>query len=272
MSDRVKYRPFTGDGQTSVELRDAPLELVLCQVRWPEMSFLQDDQLRPLAMRFGHALSQEYPIFSEAKEVNYVIGPEGVTQNVVGSVYQWVSVDEAWHISLAKRFVTIFSTKYTNYAEFDRRLRVAMEQVKALLEVQVIERIGIRYVNRLSDEGIMGTLSELVRPEVLGYLALPTAVGDVALRSSTNQANYSVGDANLQVRSGVLPPGETVDPAVPALNVASWVLDLDASSEGRRPLHLDEISGRASHLSDIAYDYFKFVTTQGFIDRFGGRP
>lgn len=270
MTERVRYRPFTGDSQKSVRLQNAPLELVLCQVRWPEMSFLQDDQLRPLAHKLGQALAADYPIYSEEKEVNYSITPAGVTQHVVGSVFQWISVDQAWCISLAKRFVTLYCTKYTAYPELDERLRVALTHVRELINIQVIERIGVRYVNRLSDDSALGDLARLVKPEVLGYQGLPLISEDVAIRSSANQALYTVGDCTLQVRSGMIPGGETVDPAVKPLPGQSWVLDLDASIEGRSVLDIDQVSGRASQLSDIAYDYFKHVITEGFIEQFSG--
>ena len=272
MTERAKYRPFTGDSQKTVRLQNAPLELVLCQVRWPEMSFLQDDQLRPLALKFGQSMAADYPIYSEAKEINYSITPEGVTQTVVGSVFQWVSVDQAWHISLAKRFVTLYCTHYTDYAEFSERLRVALANVRELLNVQVIDRVGVRYVNRLMDEETISNLPNLIRPEVLGYQALPTATGEVAIRSSANQAIYTVADASLQVRSGMIPAGETVDPAIAPLTGRSWVLDLDASVEARSMLDVDVVTDRASQLSDIAYDYFKYVISEGFVDHFGGAP
>lgn len=270
MTQRAKYRPFTGDTQKTVRLQNAPLELVLCQVRWPEMSFLQEDQLRPLALKFGQAMSADYPIYSEAKEINYAITPEGVTQNVVGSVFQWVSVDQAWHISLAKRFMTLYCTHYTDYREFGERLRAGLVNVREVLNVQVIERVGVRYVNRLADEAIIADLPSLIRPEVLGYQALPMTSGGATLRTSANQAIYSVADASLQVRSGMIPPGETVDPAIAPVGGRSWVLDLDASVETRSMLDVDAVTDRASQLSDIAYDYFKYVISEGFIDQFGG--
>lgn len=270
MTERAKYRPFTGDSEKSVRLKNAPLELVLCQVRWPDMSFLQEESLRPLALKFGQAIL-DYPIFSETKEINYAITPDGVTQNVVGSVFQWASVDQVWHIGLARRFVTLFSTDYTDYTDFSARLQQLLESVREVINIQVIERVGVRYVNRISDESCIRDLANLIQPSVLGYQALPIVAGDVTLRTSANQAIYSVGDSTLQVRSGIVSAGETVDPAIKPISTGqSWVLDLDASFEGRSMLDVKAVCERASQLSDIAYDYFKYVITEGFLERFGG--
>lgn len=270
MTERAKYRPFTGDSDKSIRLTDAPLELVLCQVRWPELTFLQEDRLRPLALQFGEGIA-DYPIFSEGKEINYIITPEGVTQNVVGSVYQWTSADQTWHVSLAKRFFTLYCTKYSQYPDFDKRLRGLLEQLRLVVKVPMIERVGVRYVNRIVDEAALEDLNKMISPQVLGYQALPLEIGEASLKASNNVAIYSIGDCNLQVRSGIVPPGETVDPALaPLASRPSWVLDLDASTEGRWILDTDEVADRAGHLSDIAYDFFKMVVTEEFEDQFGG--
>lgn len=271
MTVRVRFRPFTGDGEKTVRLQNAPLELVLCQIRWPEMSFLQGEELRPLALKFGQAMA-DYPIYSEAQEINYLITPQGVTPTVVGSIFQWVSVDQAWHISLARRFLTLYCTDYSDFEAFSDRLRYLLGRVQELVGIQVVERIGVRYVNRISDPAAIASLPRLIRPEVLGYQVLSFATGEAALKGSANQAVYSVGDASLQVRSGIVPPTQTADPGIAPLDVPSWVLDLDASADGQRIFDVKAIADRTSQLSDIAYDYFKYVITEEFIERFGGEP
>jgi uncharacterized protein (TIGR04255 family) len=275
MTDRSKFRPFTGDSDRSVRLTRAPLKLVLCQVRWPALNNLQtEEQLRAIAPRFGERMT-DYPLFSEAKNINYVITPEGITQSDAGSVYQWVSVDDAWHVSLARQFMTLYCTRYPadGYMSLDARLRTILEVLQATLRVPLIDRVGVRYVNRLSSQEDMRNLRALVLPEVLGYQALDQVPAEPALLGSTNQATYQVGDALLQVRSGVFPANQTVDQAIRPLPDASWVLDLDASREARQLLDVDEVTLTASRMSDIAYDYFKFIATPAFIERFSdGSP
>jgi uncharacterized protein (TIGR04255 family) len=268
MTDRAKYRPFTRDSEKSVRLSGASLELVLCQVRWPALSSLQtEEQLRAVAPQFGEKLV-DYPLFSEAKNINYVITPDGITQNEAGSVYQWVSVDDTWHISLARQFMTVYCTQYPGYEPFDSRLRAALESLRTVIQVPMVDRIGVRYVNRLSSKEDMDNLTSLISPAVLGYQALASSPPGPLLQNSTNQATYQVDDALLQVRSGVFPPNLTVDPAIKPLTDKSWILDLDASQEARQIFAVEAVASTASRMSDIAYDYFKFITTEGFIERF----
>jgi uncharacterized protein (TIGR04255 family) len=263
MTDRVKYRPFTDDGDLSVRLTETPLALVLCQVRWPQFASLQtDDQLRELAPIISQSMP-DYPLVSESRTINYLITPEGMTHTEAGSVCQWVSLDEAWHISLSRQFLSLYTTQYNTYGDMDLRLRATLKTLRETVGVRLINRVGVRYVNRLSSEEDMTNLKSILKPELLGYSALELPY----LQSSTNQATYHVDDAVLQVRSGFLQPNQTVDPAIESLPNQSWVLDLDASQEVRQVLDVDAVAQLASRMSDLAYDYFKAVAAEGLKNR-----
>jgi uncharacterized protein (TIGR04255 family) len=246
-----------------VRLADAPLALVLCQVRWPPFSGLQtDEQLRALAPKLSPFMP-DYPLVSEAKTVNYLITPEGITTAEAGSVFQWVSIDDVWHVSLSRQFLALYATKYRTYEDMDSRLRSALEVLRDVAGVPLINRVSVRYVNRLSGADDMLRLNSLVKPGLLGHRAL----GLPHLQGSTNQATYDVDDAVLQVRSGILPSGQTVDPAIAPVPGESWVLDLDASQEVRQIFDIDVVARLASRMSDLAYDYFKAVAAEGFKNR-----
>jgi len=268
MSQRVRYRPFTGDETVRLRLDAAPLELVLCQVRWPEFGYLQGD-IGPVAAALGKLLT-DYPRYTSTAELAFTITPEGVQQSEAGTVYQWESIDRAWHVALGRRFVTFYCTRYMTYEEFDRRLRDVVLHTQTAVGVPVIERVAVRYVNRISDDAVISRLPDLVRSEVLGYQALAVQGDGVVLQQGINQVLFSVDDSMLQVRSGVVPPGESVDAAVPQLQTASWVLDLDSFHDGEEQFDAGAIVARASRLSDAAYDFFKWIITQGFIEQFGG--
>jgi uncharacterized protein (TIGR04255 family) len=267
MADRERFRPFTGDTEKRVRLNEAPLVLVLCQVRWPDFSHLQGD-LAEVARAFGSALDG-YPVISNIHEVAYTITPDGVTQAPGDKIFQWKSVDNVWYISLSRRFVSLYCTSYTSFADFLPRLEQVLGALESQVKIPLIERLGVRYVNRITDARLVENLAEYVRPEVLGYSGLTGESGAVQLGSSANQARYLVEDAVLQVRSGLVPAGETVDPAVPPAQQRSWVLDLDASSERVAPFDISAVLVEAGRLSDFAYDFFKYVSTEGFLKEFG---
>jgi uncharacterized protein (TIGR04255 family) len=267
MVDRERFRPFTGDTEQKIRLKDAPLALVLCQLRWPDFSHLQGD-LTATAQAFGSSV-EEYPVISNLHEVAYTITPEGVTQAPGEKIHQWHSVDGVWHVSLSRRFASLYCTTYTSFPDFLARLESVLAALGAQVKIPLIDRVGVRYVNRITDARLVDNLNQYLRPEVLGYLGLRGESGDIRLGSSANQARYLVEDVALQVRSGLVPAGETVDPAVPPVQEPSWVLDLDASSEKTVPFDVSAILAGAGRLSDFAYDFFKFVSTEGFLKEFG---
>ncbi len=267
MTDRERFRPFTGDAEKKIRLANAPLALVLCQVRWPDFNHLQGD-LTEVAQAFGSALDG-YPIVSRIDEVAYTITPEGVTQAPGERIYQWRSIDDVWHVNLSRRFASLYCTSYSSFPDFLARLEPALGVIASQLRIPLIERLGFRYVNRLADPRLDENLAEYVRPEVLGYASLSGETGVAQLASTANHARYLVDDATLQVRSGLVPAGETVDPAVSPLQQTSWVLDLDASLERMMTFDVSAVLGEASRLSDIAYDFFTYISTEGFLKEFG---
>lgn len=267
MADRERFRPFTGDTEKKIRLRDAPLALVLCQVRWPDFSHLQGD-LTEVARAFG-AVLDGYPVMSSVHEVAYTITPEGVTQTPGEKIHQWRSVDGVWHVGLSRRFASLYCTSYPSFPDFRARLEGVFGALESQVKIPLVERLGVRYVNRITDARLVENLAEYVRPEVLGYAGLTGESGEAHLQSSANQARYVAADAALQVRSGRVPPGETVDPAVPPVQQSSWVLDLDASSERIMPFDVPAALVEAGRLSDFAYDFFKYISTEGFLKEFG---
>ncbi|WNY35392.1 TIGR04255 family protein [Curtobacterium flaccumfaciens] len=144
--------------------------------------------------------------------------------------------------------------------------------LRSVVDIPVVERVGVRYLNRIVDQDVMVRLDELVKPEVLGYQALvPADATEVGLVQAINQVEYNVGGGTLQVRSGVLAPGQTVDPSVAPVSGPSWILDLDASAQVDSRFDIDDALERAGRLSDTAYDLFKFVIKNGFVEHFGRR-
>lgn len=263
MSDRDRFRPFTGDSVRRVEMQNPPLALVLVQIRWPEHGrFLRD--FRSLALDLGEQLT-DFPLFNEVSEGGVQITPEGVTQIPGETAYQWRSVDDVWGVHLTKRFVSLFCTRHPDYRfdELQNHLEVVAGLLGDVLQVRTIDRIGLRYVNRITDAGLITKLGEVFDPAVLGYVLLNASAGGGQLRSSFNQASYSAEEVTLNVRSGLLAPGEAPDPVIPAVPAPTWVLDLDASVEQRVPYEAVIARATVGRLADVTYDFFKLALRDG---------
>lgn len=269
MTNRERYRPFTNDASVRVRFDAAPLEFVLCQIRWPRLSALQGD-IRPIAEQFG-ALLSDLPLYSETQEMSIEVTPAGIKQSPAGTVYQWNSADRATGVSLTRDFVALTSKNYVGYDAFSGQLRDVLTALSSAVEIPLVERIGVRYLNRITDADHLARIDQLVSPELLGHQALTPATADVQIVQALTQSLFQVGSGYLQARSGVLAAGESIDPTVDPIGTQSWVLDIDSFHQQEMVFGVESVLTEAGRLSDAAYDFFKLVIRQGFIEAFEGR-
>lgn len=269
MTDRVRFRPFTGDSARKVVIPDAPLALVLAQIRWPEHGRFARD-FKSLALDFGDGLI-DFPLYNEITESGVQITPEGVTPIQGDTAYQWRTIDDVWTVVLTKNFVSIYCLQHKNYSfsELQKYANSVAELLESTLRVRSLDRIGIRYVNRVSNPSVLAELSNIFDPAVLGYAQLKV-LPEVSPISNISQGAYQVGDVLLQARSGMLAPQQTVDPAITPIDRVSWVLDIDVSIEKRNEFNSSDFESNIGMLADAAYDFFKLVLREGGEERLDG--
>ncbi len=267
--------PFGDEEVEDVFLPDAPLARVVAQIRYPRLSVLATDDAGANAI--AAALRDTYPLLNEAQEVSVTITPEGVSQAPGGGrLWQLRSVDLDWQVSFGPEFVSLDTSAYTSRENFTARLEAVLTCFADKIAPPFAERIGVRYINRV-ENATVDELKELVRPEVLGGLAVP--MHTVTMAHSLSEALYNLrpdilkGGAvmdGLQARWGVLPPGAVLDPTLPPVPTSSWVLDLDSFRVGKADFAADAIAGEVRNLAERAYRYFRWVVTPTFLTRFGG--
>jgi uncharacterized protein (TIGR04255 family) len=278
----VKVPSFQEDGPFSdaliddVKLERAPLARVLMQVRYPRLASLAVGG--QVVDRVASALAEVgYPILSEQQEMSIAITPDGVSQGPGGGrLLQLRSPDEAWQVTFGAEFLALHTSAYIDRDDFLKRTAAVVDVFASVVNPPFAGRIGFRYVNRI--EGPDGQeLPRLIRPEVLGGLAVPR--GGAQLAHSINDSVYSLGDRGpdgsvldgLQARWGLLPPGATLDPSLPPSAEESWVLDLDSFRVVKRPFETNVIEQEIRDLSVRAYRYFRWIVTDQFLSHFGRR-
>lgn len=269
MENRVRYRPFTGDEDLHIRLDAAPLVLVLCQVRWPQLSSLQGD-LRHIVEVFGKHLP-DYPLYASSSEVSFDLTPAGPIQTPDTQIHHWSRADRSSTVTLSPNFVTLAVREYGGYDSFEHQLAGVLSAVLDTVAPPLFDRVGVRYINRISDPAQVENIDQLVSSELLGHQALRIANDEVELLQAVNQSLFKVGEGYLQARSGIIPQGETVDQAIPPLQQSSWVLDIDSFQQGEAVFGTEAVLARAGALSDAAYDFFKLVIKEAFVDEFGGK-
>lgn len=269
MTEFTVESPFGNELVAEVPLTDAPLVRVLSQVRFPRLAALAAGE--DTANAFAAAMGADYPILNEQREVSVTITPEGVTQAPgTARVWQLRSADEQWQVSFGDSFLTVDTAAYTSREDFAASVLNAWRCFVDVVRPPFVERVGVRYINRVADAATLNDLPTLVRPEALGGVMVALA-GDVSLSHSMHEALYHLDERNgLQARWGVLPPGAVLDPTLPPVPETSWVLDLDAFRVGRNDVDPGQVGEHVEQLAERAYRYFRWVVTPEFLTRFGG--
>ena len=268
MEDIALQSPFGNEPLEEIHLPAAPLDLVLTQIRYPRLSaWLNDDEP---ARRYASAMSADYPITTQTNELAVTITPDGVnTTPTSARLWTLTSLDEKWKISFGDSFIAVLTTAYSDRTAFFERLHRALSVFVDIANPPRIDRIGVRYINRILDQPTIKRMRDLVRPEVLGAIDVSLPEG-AQLNQSYCESQYRFSDAEgLHARWGILPPGAVLDPTLKQSEQNSWVLDLDSYIESRQSVDTEMIIKQARGLAERSHRYFRWAVTPEFLKKFG---
>jgi uncharacterized protein (TIGR04255 family) len=174
------------------------------------------------------------------------------------TIWRFHDASGAWRVTLAPDFLALETSLYTSRDEFLDRLRRVLEALVAHVDPKVIDRLGVRYIDRVTGDNL-SDLPQLVRPEVCGVLS--TALASHA-HHSISESVFVLPDNAGQVmaRWGLAPARGTVDPAaVDAIDEPSWLLDVDAFQAEARELHVEAVVQQAREFAERIYSVFRWV-------------
>jgi len=208
------------------------------------------------------------------EERSVVFGSQGVVDTGSNTLWRFNEVTGVWRVTLAPDFLALETTKYTSREDFMERLRLVLEALREHIDPRVVDRLGVRYIDRVSGEN-MSALPRLVRPEVAGILGSP--LSEHAQRAVSENVFILPGNAGqITARWGLLAPRSTIDPsALDAINECSWILDIDAFQaflEGSRRFDVDSVVEQARGFAERIYAIFRWAVTDEFLRRYGGEP
>jgi uncharacterized protein (TIGR04255 family) len=261
--------PF-GPPVPEVPLPHAPLVHVIAQVRFPPVLTIEEGGsfLGP----FQEALRHEYPVLRPEAQVGVVVGPQGPLKQQQQTVWWFLQAEGPWRVGLANDFVALSADRYTNRAEFLARFADVLRALDQWLQPKQLTRLGVRYVSRVRDDALLGRLGELVRPEVLGPAAVETGDAHVQRRHSIADVEYAGEDGSaLHARWGVLPALATMDPALPPIDVPSFVLDVDVYRLGPESFSPVTVRDAAADYCARQYRFFRWAVTDEYLRAFGGQ-
>lgn len=260
--------PF-GSPVEEVPLPRAPLVFVVAQARFERVASISSEEF---IAGFQEAIRRLYPVMQRTQQADVLLGPDGkvVTANG-GTVWRFDERPERWQVVLGPDFVALSTKDYTRRQDFIDRFTVVLSAAQQRLRVRFCDRLGVRYVDRVSESSLLNRLEDLLKSEVLGTVGVDPGEQGVHMVHAFVDATYGLPDAcELHARWGVLPAGATFDPAIEAASARSWVLDLDAYSTEQRPFEPRPLAECPNALSQRIYRFFRWAVQDEFLVAHGG--
>lgn len=262
----VDTNPLIALPPKEIPLHNAPLVRVIAQVRFPVIASIDK---REFIASFQEALRDIYSVLRPEKTQNLVVRPQGVTPAPPQMVWRFNDIDGKWRVSLAPNFIALETTSYSSRSDFIERFRVALEALNEHIGPRIVERFGLRYIDRVVGQEV-GDIARLVRPEMIGILATPMAAYAQQLLSAS-LFTIPGTKAQLLARWGQIPSHHTVDhTAIEPVADPSWILDLDMFSMGPYLFKTEVLIAEARTYAERIYTFFRWAVSDEFLRRYKG--
>ena len=168
LKEKVIDMPLNFPAIEDVHLARAPLREVICQVRFP--TILRIAQEEPVALQ--ERIRTRFPRLEVERDV--IIEMQGLKAGGrVGfppPAFRFLSQDGACAVSLMPDFYALSSMAYRHWAEFADKLAYVAEAVQAVYALPYATRIGLRYINvldaQLVGSGEFSDVLDLLRDEL----------------------------------------------------------------------------------------------------------
>jgi uncharacterized protein (TIGR04255 family) len=260
--------PLSTTVPEEIPLKHAPLISVLAQLRFPvQPGFDQRETVAP----FFEALSGVYPVVREeairgiAFQPLQLADPSKPIEPKAWTIWRLFDVENSWRLSLSRDFLALETSAYMNHADFIRRLKFILDAVPATLRPPVIDRFGLRYVDRIRIPAL-SRITALIRSELLGVLGTPAAE---SVFQALSESIFELAPDRLVARWGQLPPNTSYDPGtIIPLQEPSWILDLDMFRENTRAFNPINIADEASTYAQRIYTFFRWAVKPEFLTYF----
>jgi len=246
-------------------LRKAPVGLVACQVNFSETDrrIVGKD-----VFKFQEALSRGGGDYSELTpfrkgQVTLQIGLLGATSSsdaTSSSGWRFANHDQTWSVALFPDSVILESRAYAGWTEsFKPRLEAAVTSVIEVFRPDIETRLGLRYINALSDE--QAASATFWRSKVQGAFLGPLGhenVGD-GFKGSALRANFAFDHVEANVSLAFQPD------AVYQGNTAV-VFDIDVFRHTPQEMNISKVLSGADILNTVALRIFQDIITPEYLE------
>lgn len=256
---RIDTNAFSLGLVSEVPLKGGPLKQVVTQIQHSQTPALVSDEGEA-----GIAAElPEYPV--RRRIVSGTISPAGQASEQVARTLSDVAGE--WVVTLTENSISLQTTDYASRDDFCSRAGAIFAAVGRVAPPPVVDRVGLRYINRIEGEDIQN-LEDFVNPRLM---LLAGALGSgMALGHTISDSLIVIEpDDQLQIRTGLLPAGVTFSPGVEASSRESWTLDMDVfNGTGHIYFDAEGLVSLLRQYSEHAYSFFRWATSQALHDRY----
>lgn len=264
-----RENPLTASAPREIWLPNAPLVRVITRINFPiVVSIGKAEFIAP----FQEALRSVYPVLRPEQALGVVFSniPGARPTQQTQITWRFSQPDNLWRVSLAPSFLALETTAYKSASDFVERTSLLVEALSEHINPQVVDRIGLRFINRVVGAPLQN-LAKYVRPEVVGILT-SGVVPNVQHAMSESLFDVPEEEARLLARWGHLPANATIDPAaLDAIGEASWILDLDMFSKEGSPFATKQVLKQINTYAERIYTFFRWAVTEELLKLYGGR-
>lgn len=177
----------------SVEYSRNVIKTAVCEVRFPTLLSLETSP--PIEMQ--KALRKEYPIY-EVQERGEVRSTEAIPGHFR---YMFYEKKRRWTISMNATSLSLETSAYTNFEEFEMRLKRLLMVSKDFIDSDFFTRIGMRYINIIPvsdteldgwiNNNILSSLNQEIYGQMINYESVvqgDTEYGQYTFRHGLKEA------------------------------------------------------------------------------------
>lgn len=226
----------------------SPLSLVVCQLRFEHLG-----EVEPHQASLRELLGDAYPLSQRLQATELQVGAGGA-QAAVANGLRFASIEGDWTFTLMPDFASLETTAYTDWEDFESRLKHVLEALVGAARPRVETRLGLRYVNQLELESVKAPSdwTQYLQPAVVADLSVDAPLS-ASLLTLHQMMQLDIGDgARLTFRHG-LPVEATGNGAA-----LVYLLDFDCFRQQERPLEIEGILSEADRFNTTITSLFQW--------------
>lgn len=262
----VEKNPLIGLPPEEVPLKEAPLVLVIAQVRFSPILSIEK---KSFISSFQEAIRDKYPLLRSEQTRTVYLNDQGLASTESQVTWRFIDAEGNWRVSLSPEFIALETTAYSSRRDFLERLKTVLIALESQIKPSIVERFGMRYVDRLVGAAVKD-VPKFFRPELTAIVS-----GELGkyVNQCLNQYLIELPDSDEQIlaRWGLIPPDATTYREVlEPIADPSWTLDLDISISTHRDFDVELLMEQAQRFAERLYALFRWAVTDEFLRYFGG--